>query len=446
MINGNMTMEWVIIEIFAVLIENLAEVYFLNSRYVSKNETLKPQITICYAMSVLGILAFFYRFPVGIYEGAGAILLLFFLIYAKRGYIWQKIAGVIILTALEFATSLLGAALASILADVDITNTLLYQDTSRLLAIVLIKTIQVVVLYALAKKHTGTHILKKKTTIMISLAIMIVFICNLLIFSSIHDFDYTLNRTLTWLALGLLSIIVVVFLLYEMFVREETDNLGLSIKLQRMEMESGFYNEMGALHTDIRTWRHEYKNNMIALHTLIEHNENDKALEFIDSMSLSPSRDSDTLQTGNHVLDAVVSSKLWYARSQEIDVSIQAVYPEEYHIDNIDLCAIVGNLLDNAIEACLRMGGDSPNRFISFSLLVKGKNLTISISNSYEGILKKDGKRFITDKDQNYHGIGIQYVDSIVDKYQGHVLREYADGIFETHVMVPLISALDEKK
>ena len=267
-----------------------------------------------------------------------------------------------------------------------------------------------------------------------------------MIFSSIHNFDYSLNRTLTWLSLGLLVIIVVVFLLYEMFVREEAGNLELSAKLQRIEMESGFFNEMGALHTEIRTWRHEYKNNMIALHTLIEHNENDKALEFIDSMSLSPSLDSDTLQTGNHVLDAVVSSKLWYARSRGIDVSIQAVYPDNYNIDNIDLCAIVGNLLDNAIEACSRMSSDASNRFITFSLLIKGKNLAISISNSYEGVLRKDGDRFLTDKDQKYHGIGIRYVDSIVDKYKGHVLREYADGIFETYVMIPLISEPDEKK
>jgi len=440
MITGNMTTEWIVIETFAVLFETLAMMYFLNSRYVSKQKTIKPQLLAWIVVTALGLFSVFLEFPIGIYESAGALVLLVFLCYFKRGAIWQKIFGVIIVYALLFATSLIGAGLASMLTDVNITNTLLYQDTSRLLAIVFVKSFQVVIFFALAKKRTGTSFLKKKSTLLLSVTVIMVFLFSTLLLFNIDRVNSSFNKTLTWLALGLLSILVVIFILYEMFVREEAENLDLSAKLQRVELEKGFYNEMSAIHAEIRTWQHEYKNNLIALRTLIEHNENDKALEFIGGMSLSPSRDSDTLQTGNLVLDAVVSSKLWFARTQGIDVSIHAVYPENNSIEDNDLCAIVGNLLDNAIEACLRMSDEGLRRFITFSLLLKGRNMTISISNSYEGILKKDGDRFLTGKDKSFHGIGLQYVDSIVDKYQGHVLREYQDGVFETHVMIPLIS------
>jgi len=367
--------------------------------------------------------------------------MLAFLYYAKQGRLWQKLLNLVLLQALIAAISLIGAGLASVMTNVSISHTLMYQDTSRLLAIVFIKALQVALLYILAKKDSGTHILKKKSTILLAVTVVIIFLCTILLLSSIHDFDYSLNRTLTWLALGFLAILVVIFLLYEMFVREEITNIDLTTRLQRLELESNYFKEIDAIHAEFRTWRHEYNNNMIALRKLIEHNDNDKAIEYIDGMMQNPARDADILHTGNLVLDAVASSKLWIARSKGIDISVQAVYPESNNIENNDLCAIVGNLLDNAIEACLRIKEESINKFIVFSLLIKGKNMTISVSNSYEGILKKDGDHYLTDKDRRFHGIGMQYVDSIVDKYQGHVLREHTDGVFETHVMIPLISA-----
>ncbi len=178
---------------------------------------------------------------------------------------------------------------------------------------------------------------------------------------------------------------------------------------------------------------------MIALRALIEHDESEKALDYLNNISVDTKRDSVTLHTGNYVLDAVVSSKLWLASSQGIEVSIHAFYPEIHHIGDDDLCAITGNLLDNAIEACARITEENQTRFISFSLLVKGKNLVLSIKNSYSGLVKREGERYLTSKGEQFHGIGIQYVDSIVDKYQGHVLREYENGVFETHVSLPLI-------
>lgn len=436
-----MTTEWAFIESFAVIVEILAIVYFLNSRFASKNKSFLPQSLAWLIMSAWGLLTLFLGFHSWIYTAVTIVVPLVFLCYFKHGRLWQKILCVIVLHAVLIATSLIGAGIASMITDVNLSHTLMYQDVSRLLAIIFIKVLQVALLFVFAKKHLSNHIQKKKSTILLSVTVLIILVCNMLILSGVHDFDYGINRTMTWLALGFLAILVVALMLYEMFSREESSNLELAAKLQKLELESSFYKEIDAIFSEIRTLRHEYNNNMTALHKLIEHNENEKALDFIDGMSLDPVRDSGSLKTGNLVLDAVVSSKLWLARSKGIDVSIQAVYPENNQIDNNDLCAIVGNLLDNAVEACQRMEGEGSKKFIVFSLLTKGKNMTISISNSYEQPPIKDGDRFITNKDKRFHGIGLEYTDSIVDKYQGHVIREHADGIFETHVMIPLISA-----
>jgi len=167
---------------------------------------------------------------------------------------------------------------------------------------------------------------------------------------------------------------------------------------------------------------------------------------YIDDISKEPERNLTTLQTGNIVLDAVVSAKLWLAQSRDIEVSLQAVYPEHNPVSDNDLCSIAGNLLDNAIEACGRMADTSGKKFIALSILVKGKNLILSISNSFDSELKREGGRYLTLKEGRFHGMGIAHVDSIVSRYQGQIIREHDHGIFETRVMLPLLPLKKELK
>jgi sensor histidine kinase regulating citrate/malate metabolism len=247
------------------------------------------------------------------------------------------------------------------------------------------------------------------------------------------------SNILVWIAVASLLMMIAIFILYELFVREESTNVALAIDLQRLNLETQFFKEIDAMYTDMRTWQHEYMNNLTALRSLVEHNAMEKALNYIDNIVCEPSQSRSALKTGNLVLDAVVSAKLGLAQSQGIEVAIHVVYPEVNRLEDNDLCAIAGNLLDNAIEACSRMSGNDEKRFINFTLLVKGKNLVLSINNSYNNELRRDGDKYLTVKKTGIHGIGIPHVDAIVRKYNGHVLRNQRHGVFETHVMLPLL-------
>jgi len=434
-----MKAEWIIIEMMAIFIDGLTYIYFLNSRFTSKFESILPQIFGWLAMAVWGLTATFLDFQSYLYDGMIYVIVLAYLFLTKYGTLGQKLFGTVLTLALSIGSSLAGAGLASIIMATNVKDTLLYQDSSRLLAMILIKVFQVVLFYILAKKHYRLRELQKRPLIVLTCAASMVFICFLFMFSSLSDIGDNTNNMLVRLAVGLMIILIGIFSMYEMFIREETRNIDLSTRLQRLEMESQYFKELGVIQADLRTWRHEYKNNLIALRALVEDGSLDKTLEYLDRISIESFQERAMLHTGNPVLDAVVSSKLMLARSCGIDIGIHVVYPENNSIEDNDLCAIAGNLLDNAIEACERMSSSEQTRSLVFSLLVQGKNLSLSIINSYDGEIKRVGKKFLTIKDDQFHGIGLQYVDSIVDKYQGHVLREYKDGIFETHVMLPLI-------
>ena len=78
-------------------------------------------------------------------------------------------------------------------------------------------------------------------------------------------------------------------------------------------------------------------------------------------------------------------------------------------------------------------------RFIEISLLVKGRNMVFTIGNSFNGELKRIGNRYISLKRGRFHGIGLKHVDSIVEKYNGQIVREVKGRFFETCVVLPIL-------
>ena len=447
-----MSTKWILIESLSIFIQSLAIIYFLHNRYDSKQKKKYTQLKLLLGLMFLGFTDTFmsigfldlYFGIVGVgYALSAHLLMLLYLVFKKHGSILQKVSGVMMVWAVTSGTSIAGAGFASFILLTPISNTSIYQHPSRLLASVFITMLQVIIFFTLAQKRTTNGVFQKNPALISNGVIVIeaIFLISLSYYTQTTALNAEQNYLLICLAIGALLATVTMFIIYELFALEEIKNGGLVMELQRLEMESNFFKEIYVMYSDMRTWRHEYKNNITALRALVEHGETEKALNYIDNIANESSKDNVTLQTGNLVLDAVVSSKLAVAQSQNIEVDIQAVYPEINRIDDNDLCAITGNLLDNAIEACARMGNTKETKFINFSITLKGKNLVISIINSYNNDeLKRKGNKYLTMKKEPFHGIGITHVDSIVDKYNGHVLRNQDLGIFETHVMLPLLS------
>lgn len=435
-----MSREWIVVETISMLVDNLVCIYFLNSRFKSKYNSIWPQLgvwVVLVACGLIGTSSNIMILSIIIY----CIMFIYLLVF-KHGTMLQKIAGVLIVCSIEIGTSIIGAGLASSIESTTISHTLEYQDTSRLLAMLFIKMIQVVVFYALSKKHENIRDLQKGPVIVLSGVVLVDFIFLILVrmYVESSDFKPRQNRLLVWLAIGALLVVVAVFMIYELFIREEMKSVELAMKLQRIKLEANYLKEIDNIYSDMRTWQHDYKNNLNALRILVDNAEKRKALEYIDNMYGETYKSAIMLQTGNLALDAIVSSKLCLAKSQNIEVNIQAVYPENNIINDNDLCALVGNLLDNAIEACIRMENTTEKKYIDFSLMVKRKNLLISVSNSYSNEIQRKGNRYITTKNEPFHGIGISHIDAIVAKHQGHVLRSHENGIFETHIMLPLLA------
>lgn len=141
-------------------------------------------------------------------------------------------------------------------------------------------------------------------------------------------------------------------------------------------------------------------------------------------------------RSGNLVIDSLINYKYSLACKEMIDMKCYVFVPEQMSYDGADLCIILGNLLDNAMEAVSVLPENQRHMDVSVSQ-VKG-SLSIVVKNPYTGKIRKNGSgQILTNKQDNLnHGIGLSSVKRCVDKYNGELLTDYGNRMFKATVLL----------
>ena len=189
---------------------------------------------------------------------------------------------------------------------------------------------------------------------------------------------------------------------------------------------------------NIQALQHDMKNHMLLIRAYLEKKEHDGALGYIDSVTEFMKVDAQFVNSGNVEIDAVLNYAFARAEKLSCQIETKIEVPENNFMPVFDLNVLLGNLLDNALEALERAG----SRYLYVSLRYGQGIFLVNIYNTFDGVIKKDGKRYLTRKpDGERHGIGLQNVEEIVDKYNGEIVRNVTDDMFKTDIVL-YISAM----
>lgn len=203
------------------------------------------------------------------------------------------------------------------------------------------------------------------------------------------------------------------------------------------ELVTRHVGEVENIYKEMRGWRHDYHNHVQLMKAYLAQEQYGQADAYLNSLDTDLMLVDTIHKTGNVMIDAILNSKISLARSKEIAVNAKAIVPKELQVQPVDLCVIIGNLLDNAIEACGKIQ-DAEKRFIRVYIGVHKEMLYISVSNSVGGEVRRSGLMYITTKTAGSHGFGLVRIDKIVEKYNGFVDRDHEEGVLATEVMLPL--------
>lgn len=195
------------------------------------------------------------------------------------------------------------------------------------------------------------------------------------------------------------------------------------------------YQEIKNVYLQMRGWRHDYHNHIQTMKAYLSMKEFDKLDDYFNELQSSLDSVDTVIKSGNIMMDAILNSKISIMNKECIPVNCKAILPEKLTINDIDLCVISGNLLDNAIEAC--RGIPIEKRFIRIFTEIAGSQFYLSIQNSATEQIDFNQKNYISSK-RGDHGFGMKRVSLLVDKYSGYLNLQNEPGIFASEIIIPI--------
>lgn len=216
--------------------------------------------------------------------------------------------------------------------------------------------------------------------------------------------------------------------------------MGKKYEEQFMEAQSQALSrqveEVKEIYTTMRGWRHDYHNHMQKLKAHMAMGQWEEAAGYLDRLDEDLSQVKVKYQTGNVSLDAILNSKLSLAEKEEVKVNCKVELYEALSISDIDLCVLIGNLIDNAVESCALLP-QGAERFLRIYICVRRSQLYIAVTNATNEVIRRLDQQYVTQKRGN-HGHGLKRINTIVEKYQGYIRRANEPGVFSTEIMLPL--------
>lgn len=281
--------------------------------------------------------------------------------------------------------------------------------------------------------YTYFHALPKRIYLIFFAIIMDVMLLEAVIFRSeiISGRALSVSQILMAILIVLLIILIVQILLFNK--NELSQNYVIELLNDKMKNLSEYYNEQNTKEKDLRRFKHDSNNLMIILKALISDGNYEKALRYMNHVQLIWDKTNNNFNTGNFICDALLASKSRDASSCDTQIIVDGTIPSNL-IDDVDLCILFSNLLDNAIEACAHIFG---SKTIHINFKNHNETWILTIDNPVEKNVDIINNTIPTSKEEkDQHGLGLQNINQIVKKYNGTINMTCTNLIFTSTIML----------
>lgn len=283
----------------------------------------------------------------------------------------------------------------------------------------------------IALKSSSAQIKLPLTHWLLLLVIPLVSFYLILLIMSFEDAD---PKTVALCCILALIINFVAFYFYEVVTAYAISKM----EKQREEEKNRYYlrqlETMEAFSESMRSFRHDLKNHTITMQAYLKNKQYDALETYLSDTFIEKALSEESIHCGNTVIDSILNFKIHEAGNKGITLEAKVSIPPQLHISDSDLTVILGNLLDNAIEAVEPL---TEERVIQLTISYQKGNLILSVKNPYKGELLKKGDRWITSKkDKDLHGYGLSNVKHIVDKNGGTMRIQTEQQIFSVTMML----------
>lgn len=236
---------------------------------------------------------------------------------------------------------------------------------------------------------------------------------------------------------GLVFINVLVFTLFSKLQNQLEIRRNADLLNTQMRLEKESFKRIEESYNRTRELRHDLKNHIFVLKGIAENGTKEEMLSYLEKMTDAVEEATYVSMSKNSAVDAVLNEKLLYAQKNGISTQFDVTPLEKTKISAMDICTILSNALDNAVEACVKFESFS-DRYIDVKIEDTENEMIISVKNpSTEAPKRRAGTYISRKKDSENHGLGLKSIKRTVDKNKGDMLVKYENGIFNLVVSLP---------
>lgn len=236
---------------------------------------------------------------------------------------------------------------------------------------------------------------------------------------------------------GLVFINVLVFTLFSKLQNQLEIRRNADLLNTQMRLEKESFKRIEESYNRTRELRHDLKNHIFVLKGIAENGTKEEMLSYLEKMTDAVEEATYVSMSKNSAVDAILNEKLLYAQKNGISTQFDVTPLENTKIPAMDICTILSNALDNAVEACVKFENFS-DRYIDVKIDDSENEMIISVKNpSTEAPKRRAGAYISRKKDKENHGLGLKSIKRTVDKHKGDMLVKYENGIFNLVVSLP---------
>lgn len=258
-----------------------------------------------------------------------------------------------------------------------------------------------------------------------------------------NNFEITymrFNQVIARFTLSIGVVIVSVMQFSNMNTEEKFVRAEEKAKRSKMliDMKSEQYNMITEKIEKTRKSRHDIHHHINVVYQLAKENKIEQLIEYLEEYNKIYSTKEPMVYCNNSTVDAILNHYILLAKDNGIEVHLNVALPEELKIRDTDLCIVIGNLLENAIEASEK----EENKRIKLRINRSNEYICMLVSNLYNGEIKKGHSGYYSRKREfKDTGIGLSSVSAVVEKYDGRMEVDHTNGEFNVFIMMANISS-----
>lgn len=200
-------------------------------------------------------------------------------------------------------------------------------------------------------------------------------------------------------------------------------------------IQKEYYDSLSCQINEVRAVRHDMHHFINVMNVLVKENRIEELKRFLNSYSEKTDTSPLPVFCQNSVVNSILGYYYLQAGTEKIAFRCECSISATILVDDMDLCVVLGNALENALEACKKI--EEADRFISIHIQVLSGQLLIKVENSYQGDVKLQDDKLLSSKTKGIHGIGLQSIKNIAERYGGYIKATYENNLFTVMVAFP---------